>query len=62
MARTKSFKELVRTHVKTDKKFAEALLREAVDAMLTGDVDGAKILFRHYFNATAPLLRRPPPE
>ena len=32
MARTKSFKELVQHHVKRDAKFAEALLREGVDA------------------------------
>jgi hypothetical protein len=38
MARTKSFKELVQSHVKGDKKFAEALLREGIDAMLSGDV------------------------
>ena len=33
MARTKSFKALVQKRVKGDKKFAEALLREGVDAM-----------------------------
>ncbi len=37
MAKTKSFKELVQKHVKDDAKFAEALLREGVDAMLGGD-------------------------
>ena len=42
MARTKSFKDLVQKHVKGDKKFAEALLREGVDAMLSGDVDTGK--------------------
>ena len=30
MARTRSFKTLVHRHVKTDKKFAEALLREGL--------------------------------
>ena len=40
MARTKSFKDLVEHNVKTDKKFAEALLREGIDAMLSG-VTGA---------------------
>ena len=34
MAKTGSFKELVQTRVKKDKKFAEALLREGIDAML----------------------------
>jgi len=46
MAKTKSFKELVQGRLKTDKKFAEALLREAVDAMLSGDVDIAKTILR----------------
>jgi DNA-binding phage protein len=52
MARTKSFKELVQKHVKADKKFAEALLREGVDAMLSGDVDAGKTILRDYIKAT----------
>ena len=52
MARTKSFKELVQKHVKGDKKFAEALLREGVDAMLSGDVDTGKTILRDYIKAT----------
>jgi len=52
MARTKSFKDLVQKHVKGDKKFAEALLREGVDAMLSGDVDSGKTILRDYIKAT----------
>ena len=52
MAKTKSFKELVQRHVKADKKFAEALLREGVDAMLSGDVDTGKTILRDYIKAT----------
>ena len=52
MARTKSFKDLVQGHVKTDKKFAEALLREGVDAMLSGDVETGKTILRDYIKAT----------
>jgi len=52
MARTMSFKDLVRRHVKRDKKFAEALLREGVDAMLSGDVDTGKTILRDYIKAT----------
>src|ERR1700691_592654 len=52
MARTKSFKALVQRHVKRDKKFAEALLREGVDAMLSGDVETGKIILRDYIKAT----------
>ena len=52
MAKTKSFKELVQDQVKTDKKFAEALLREGVDAMLRGDVEAGKTILRDYIKAT----------
>jgi DNA-binding phage protein len=52
MARTKSLKTLVQRHVKRDKKFAEALLREGVDAMLSGDVEAGKIILRDYIKAT----------
>ena len=52
MAKTGSFKELVQQHVKRDKKFAEALLREGVDAMLSGDVDTGKTILRDYIKAT----------
>ena len=52
MAKAKSFKELVQGRVKTDKKFAEALLREGIDAMLSGDVDTGKTILRDYIKAT----------
>jgi len=52
MARTKSFKDLVQGHVKRDKGYAEALLREGVDAMLSGDVDTGKTILRDYIKAT----------
>jgi hypothetical protein len=52
MATTKSFKELVQGQVKNDRKFAEALLREGVDAMLSGDVETGKTILRDYIKAT----------
>ncbi|MEN3351728.1 MAG: hypothetical protein V7632_5363 [Bradyrhizobium sp.] len=52
MARTKSFRELVQGQVKNDRKFAEALLREGVDAMLSGDVETGKTILRDYIKAT----------
>jgi hypothetical protein len=52
MAKTRSFKTLVQTHIKRDKKFAEALLREGIDAMLSGDVDTGKTILRDYIKAT----------
>jgi DNA-binding phage protein len=52
MPRSKQFRELVQHQVKTDKKFAEALLREAVDAMLSGDLETGKSLLRDTIKAT----------
>jgi hypothetical protein len=52
MARTKSFRDLVERQVKDDRKFAEALLREGIDAMLSGDLDTGKTIMRDYIKAT----------
>jgi hypothetical protein len=52
MAKTGSFNDLVQARVKKDKKFAEALLREGVDAMLSGDVETGKTILRDYIKAT----------
>ncbi|QPF82665.1 transcriptional regulator [Bradyrhizobium genosp. L] len=52
MAKTRSFRELVQGQVKSDRKFAEALLREGVDAMLSGDVETGKTILRDYIKAT----------
>lgn len=38
--------------VKADKKFAEALLREGINAMLSGDVETGKTILRDYIKAT----------
>ena len=42
----------MQTRVKNDKKFAEALLREGIDAMLSGDVETGKTILRDYIKAT----------
>jgi DNA-binding phage protein len=52
MAKTKSFRDLVERQVKSDRKFAEALLREGIDAMLSGDLDAGKTIMRDYIKAT----------
>ncbi len=52
MALTKSFKELVRRRVASDVAFAENLLREGIDTMLSGDVDAGKSVLRDYIKAT----------
>ena len=51
MALTRSFKETVQASVATDRSFREALLREAIDTMLTGDIDTGKAILRDYINA-----------
>jgi hypothetical protein len=51
MMRSKKFKDLVRQHIKADKKFAEALLREGIDALLSGDVETGKSLLRDTIKA-----------
>ena len=44
---------MVAHSVKTrDKKFAEALLCEGIDAMLSGDLDTGKAIIRDYIKAT----------
>lgn len=49
---TRSFKETVQARAAKDPAFGEALLREAIDTMLTGDVDTGKAILRDYINAT----------
>ena len=57
MAVTKSFKELVQRRVAKDAAFAENLLREGIDTMLTGDVETGKSILRDYINATVGFAR-----
>ena len=52
MALTRSFKELVQSRVTADSLFAEALLREGIDTMLSGDVETGKAILRDYTKAT----------
>ena len=52
MALTKDFKDLVQQRVAKDQRFAEALLREGIDAMLSGDVETGKTVLRDYIKAT----------
>ena len=48
---TKSFKELVQKHVADDSAFDEALLREGIEVLLTGDVETGKAVLRDYIKA-----------
>jgi DNA-binding phage protein len=51
MALTRNFKDLIQKRVTSDPAFGEALLREGVDAMLTGEVDAGKAILRDYIKA-----------
>ena len=52
MTKAKPFQKLVQTRAKADGKFAGALLREGIDAMLSGDVETGKTILRDYIKAT----------
>jgi DNA-binding phage protein len=52
MASTRKFKETVQARAARDAAFREALLVEAVEALLAGDVDNGKAMLRDYINAT----------
>jgi DNA-binding phage protein len=52
MALTRSFNETIKARVQADRAFREALLREAVQSLLSGDVETGKSVLRDYINAT----------
>ncbi len=52
MPLTRDFKETIRERARRDAAFREALLKEAVDTLLSGDVETGKIVLRDYINAT----------
>jgi DNA-binding phage protein len=52
MPLTRDFKETIQERARHDPAFREALLKEAVDALLSGDVETGKIVLRDYINAT----------
>jgi hypothetical protein len=52
MALTRDFKETVQARARRDAAFRKALLLEAVDCMLAGDLDTGKTVLRDYINAT----------
>ena len=52
MALTRKFKETVKARAQRDPEFRKAMLVEAVDLLLEGDVETGKALLRNYVNAT----------
>jgi hypothetical protein len=57
MALTRDFKETVRARAAHDAVFRRALLREAIDSMLAGDVATGKAVLRDFINATVGFQR-----
>ena len=55
MALTRDFKATVQARVQADPAFREALLREGIEAMLSGDVDTGKAILRDYIKAPSGL-------
>lgn len=52
MALTRSFKATVKARAERDPAFRDALLTEAVDQLLAGDIESGKAVLRDYINAT----------
>lgn len=66
MPLTRNFKETIAARVQRDARFRRSLLKEAIDALLSGDIDTGKAVLRDYINATqgfeelATAIRKPP--
>ena len=52
MVLTKDFRETIQARAKRDPAYREAMLTEAVDSFLSGDVEVGKAVLRDYINAT----------
>ena len=52
MTLTRDFKETVRDRAQSDPAFRAALLSEAIELLLSGDVETGRALLRDYINAT----------
>ena len=52
MPLTHDFKETIRARAQREPRFRQALLREAVERYLTGDLETGKSVLRDYVNAT----------
>jgi DNA-binding phage protein len=52
MPLTTDFRETIRARAQRDEDFRQGLLLEAVDLMLSGDVETGKKIIRNYINAT----------
>jgi len=51
MPLTKDFKDTIKARVQRDPEFRAGLFREAIEAMLSDDLETGKVLLRDYVNA-----------
>ena len=52
MVLTRSFKDHVKAKIESDPAFRQALFQEAVQTLISGDVDTARAVLRDFINAT----------
>jgi hypothetical protein len=52
MALTRNFRETIHARAKRDAAYREAMLTEAIDCLLSGEVETGKAILRDYINAT----------
>jgi hypothetical protein len=52
MALTRDFKETIQARVQRDPAFRRALLREAIESFICGDLETGKTVLRDFINAT----------
>lgn len=52
MPLTKDFKDTVKARMERSPKFRRAMLREAIECLLAGDVDTGRAMLRDYINGT----------
>ena len=52
MTITREFRETILSRARKDRRFREAMLTEAVNELLAGDLEAGKSMLRDYVNAT----------
>ena len=52
MVLTKDFRETIQARAQSDPEFRKAMLTEAIDNFLAGDIEVGKAMLRDYINAT----------
>jgi len=52
MALTRDFRETIRARAQRDPAFRRALIEEAIESLLAGDLDSGRSILSNYINAT----------